>query len=304
MSDLNEWRLSYPEAEFNFGILASDYPLATQVDFSDIDMDLQDQAHPRSDGMVMGKDVLGGFTLTFDLKTIPEFPLPDKPWVNSLDLFSAFKAAWRADPVRRVPGRYCSLLNVDRNRLVYGRPRKCAPKFDRLRRGTTQWLATFDTNGPDWYSGTEKAALITPVPPVGGGFVTPLVPPFSTAVSGAELAPMVNDGDLATWPVITLHGPGKDYSLTLLDGATKLWTITVIGQINFDQTVVIDTRPWSRSATTHTGAVVSPANGRLRGVALEACQLPVGSFEMQFKVTDPTGTAFADIKWRDAYASL
>ncbi len=304
MSDLNEWRLSYSDTTFNFGTLASDYPLATQVDMSDVDITDQDERHSFSDGVVMGKDSFGGFTLTFGLKTIPDFPLPEKPWVDSLDLGSAFRAAWRADDIRRIPGQYATLLNVDRNRLVYGRPRKFAPKYDRLRKGLTEWLATFVTNGPDWYSGTEKAALITPVPPVGGGFTTPLTPPFSTAVGGSELAAMVNEGDLATWPVIRFHGPGKDYTLTLLDGVTPLWSITVSGQINFDQYVTVDTRPWSRGATITTGSKVAPANGRIRGDLLEDCKLPVGEFDAQFKVTDASGTAFADIKWRDAYASL
>lgn len=304
MSDLNEWRLSYPGKTFNFGTLAADYPLATQVDIGDVDIDTQDQAHPRSDGVVMGKDRFGGFTLTFGIKTIPEFPLTDKPWMDSLDLMSEFKSAWRADVIRKTPGAYATLLNVDRNRLVYGRPRKFAPKLDRLRKGLSEWLATFNTNGPEFYSGTEKAALITPVPPVGGGFTVPLTPPFSTAVGSAELATMENEGDLETWPMIDLYGPGKDYTFTLRDGVVPLWALTVVGQINYDQHIQIDTRPWSRSATLYTGTVPTPANGRIRGTAFERCSLPVGDFSAQLKVTDPSGTAFAGITWRDAYASL
>lgn len=300
MSDLNEWRLSYTNTTFNFGVLASDYPLATQVDFSDIDSSVQDQQHPRSDGVIMGKDTLGGFTLTFTLKTIPNFPLPDKPWIDSLDLFGAFKAAWRADSIRQTPGMYATLLNVDRNRMVYGRPRKCAPKFDRLRKGLTEWLATFDTNGPDFYSGTEKAALITPVPPAGGGFKVPLTPPFSTAVGSAQLAAMTNAGNLPTWPVIQFHGPGKDFSFSLLSGTTVLWTISIAGELKYDEVLTVDTRPWRRAATING----RPANGRIRGTLLERCQLPVGTFNAQLKVTDSSGTAFTDIKWRDAYASL
>jgi hypothetical protein len=304
MSDLNDWRLDYPGTSLLFGTLATDYPFSGQVEIGDPDRSVQDQDHPNSDGMVFGIDKLGGFTITFDGRIVPTFPPPAKPWVNTLDLFSTFQAKWRADSVRRVAGSYATLSNLDRGRMVYGRPRKLTKKLDRLRRGLLDFVATFDTVDPNFYDTVEKAALITPVPPAGGGFTTPLTPPFSTAVGSAELAPMVNEGDLPTWPIIQFFGPGKDFTFTLLNGVSVVWSVTLTGSLNFDQSVTIDTRPWARSATLLTGANKSPANGRIRGTALEKCTLPVGTFDAQFKVTDPSGTAFADIKWRDAYASL
>lgn len=301
MPDINEWRLEYPGTVFNFGTLDDDYPFKTQVEFSDTALDTQDQRHPSSDGVVMGIDSLGGFNITFDITTIPDFPLPNEPWNVALNLFSTMKAAWRADAIRQTPGKYATLTNLNRNRLVYGRPRKIAPKNSRLRQGFVGIVSTFETNDPNFYDATEKLAIITPVPPPAGGFTAPLTPPLSTAGSAAEIAATNNNGDLAAWPVIKFHGPGTFFSLSLLDGlGNALWTVTAVGQINYDQIMVIDTRPWARSATING----MPANGRLRGTALEQCRIPVGDFELQFKVTDSSGTAFADIRWRDAYASL
>lgn len=301
MSDLNDWRLAYPGTVLDFGLLSTDYPFSVQMEMGEADVVLQDIPHPTSDGALFGKDSYGGFDITFNLTTIPDFPLPAKPWVTALDLFSSFKSRWRADSIRRIPGEYATLTNLDRNRMVYGRPRKIAPKTSRLRQGLIEYVALFQTNDPNFYSGTEKAALITPVPPASGGFTVPLTPPFNTAVGSAELAPTENEGDLETWPIINFHGPGANYSLELLDGPTSLWSITVPDQIKFDQVLTIDTRPWRRSATLSGGR---PANGRLRGTQIEKCMIPVGAFDFRFKVRDESGTAFADVKWRDAYASL
>lgn len=301
MSDLNDWKLEYADVELDFGTMAdTDFPFSVQVEVGETDIVTQDSVHPTSDGTIFGKDALGGFDLIFTLTTLPEWPLVAKPWVNALDLFSAFKAAWRADDIRRIPGAYAMLTNLDRERMVFGRPRKIAPKLARTRKGLIEYVATFTTNGPDFYGMTEKAAIITPVPPVVGGFTPPLIPPFSTAVGSAEIAPTENEGDLRAWPVIQVHGPGSAFSLELLDGPTVLWKISIPGQIKFDQIVTIDTRPWSRSATVNG----RPANGWLRGTQLEKCMIPVGEFDLRFKVTDASGTAFAVTKWRDGFASL
>lgn len=300
MSDLNDWRLTYPGASLDFGTLSTEYPFSVQVEIGEADLINQDQRHPTSDGMVFGKDSLGGFDLTFNLTTIPEFPLPPKPWVGALDLFSAFKTKWRADPVRLNPGVYAELANLDRGRMVYGRPRKIAPKSTRLRKGLLEYVAVFTTNDPNFYSTTEKAALITPVPPPSGGFTVPLTAPFSTAVGSAELAPTINAGDTDAWPIVSFHGPGKAFSIELLNNTETVWELSVPTQLKFDEVLTVDTRPWSRSATING----RPANGRVRGSQIEKCFIPVGAFTFRFKVSDPSGTAFADAKWRDAFASL
>lgn len=301
MTDLNNWRLQYPGTIFDFGTLSTEYPFDTQVEIGETDIDDQDAPHPTSDGVVMGIDSLRGFTMTFKITTVPDFPPVDKPWVKALDLFSTFKAKWRADAIRRSPGQYAILTNLDRNRRIYGRPRKIGQSNDRLRKGSLGYIATFDSIDPNFYDETEKLQIITPVPPAGGGFVAPLSPPFSIAGSGSELAAMVNDGDMGAWPIVKFRGPGRAFAFDLLDGGgNTLWSIQVPGQINYDQTLTVDTRPWSRSATLNGW----PANGQIRGTALENCKIPVGAWSARFRVVDPSGAAFADIRWRDTYASL
>jgi hypothetical protein len=285
--------------ELNFGNLSTTHPFKVQVEIGAIDIDTQDTRHPTSDGVVMGIDSFGGFDLTFGLTTIPE--PGEKPYMAALDKLSAFRAAWRADSIRRVPGQYAVLSNLERERQVYGRPRQVAPKLARVRKGTAEYVAAFTSTDPNFYDTTEKVFLITPVPPAGGGFTAPLSPPFSTVAGAAELSPLVtNVGDLPTWPVVTFHGPGATPSIELLQGATVLWNLRVEGQIKYDEVLTVDTRPWRRSATING----KPANGRLRGTQMEKCQIPVGSYNLRYKVKDKSGTSFVDVKWRDAFASL
>lgn len=300
MADLNEWRLQYGAVDFTFGTLASTYPFSAQVDITDAEGTYQDRNHPTSDGVVMGKDVLGGFDLNFALTTIPAYPPVVKPWDAPLNLFSAFKSKWRADDIRLIPGAYATLMNVDRNKLVYGRPRKMGQDLKKARRGVIGYQAQFATNDPNFYSGTEKTAIITPNPGSSGGLVGPLVSPLTVVGSTLDVSAAVNAGDLPTWPIVEFQGPFDSASLELLSGATVVWSLSIPTQLKFDEKITIDTRPWSRSATLNG----KPANGRVRGTQLEKCKLPVGSYQWRYKVVDRTGTAFARMKWRDAYASL
>lgn len=302
MYDLNSWRLrASGQDPLEFGTLASGYPFSVQVAFSEVKRTVQDTAHPSADGLVMGRDTLDGFNIEFDAKILPEgFPYLDRPWHSALDMYGAFAAKWRGDGIRLLPGRYAALENLDRQRLVYGRPRAIAPKFGRLRKGQIDFQMDFATNSPDFYSMTEKSTLATVTAPRGGFIKGPLTAPMQTAVAGTVLSPTINDGDLPAWPVIDFHGPGAKASIELLDGTKVLWKITVPDQLKYDEVLTVDTRPWQRGALING----KPANGRIRGNKLDQCKIPVGSFQIRYKVTERTGRAFAAMVWRDTYASL
>lgn len=300
MTDLNSWVLSVAGDDLPFGTADTDYPFSVQVDIGEVDRQVQDAAHPTSDGVIMGRDRLRGFTLGFDCRILQEYPVSAKPWLNALDLYDEFVAKWAADAIRLTPGEYATLANTDRSRMVYGRPRGIAPKTGRLRKGYLDFQMDFDTISPHFYSTTEKVASLTTTPPPSSGFTAPLGSPISTTVGNVEEAPMVNAGNRAAWPIITLNGPGADSSVELFSGTTRLWQVRTTEKLAFDETLIIDTRPWHRSATING----RPANGTLRGDRLDRCTVPVGSFTIRYKVKDKTGTATASIRWRDAYASL
>lgn len=301
MTDLNDWKLAYLGQEIVFGTYATQFPFTGQVDETETSATNQDMSHPNSDGMVMGIDRMGGFSLIFTLVTPPAYPQPTKPWVPALDRYALFKNMWRADALRRLPGQYAQLTNLDRNRMVFGRPRKIVPSNARLRKGELRYVAQFDTIDPNWYSGTEKLAVVSPNPASSGGFTAPLTPPFTTAGSNDEVAPMINAGDGESWPTIQIHGPASGASLELLDGGgAVVWRLTITDRLKFDDVIKINTQPWQRGATISG----KPATGRLRGTALDRVIVPPGTFNLRYRVTDKSGQSFADIRWRDTYVSM
>lgn len=303
MPDINEWVLGTPgQPFFELGSIGtSDYPLSVQVVIGDTDREVQDQRHPTSDGVVMGKDSLGGFEITFDMKILPVEVAPLK-WDPALDLFGDFVAAWRADGIRNSPGVYCELYNTARDRMVFGRPRKCSPKLDRLRKGLIQYVATFETNSPDWYSAVEHSTTIDVIPPSVGSIITPVETPVTTANQSApSYGDVENAGNVNAWPIIEIYGPGSSIAVSLYSGVNRIWTISVPTALKTGQVLVVDTQPWSRSAILN-GTL--PANGRIRGTQLENCFIPPGVHEIRFDAVDPSGTSYAVIKWRDAYASM
>ena len=301
MPDLNDWVLTVGADELAFGFSeTSDYPFKSQVSISEIARDVQDSPHPTADALLMGRDMLRGFTLQFESQILREHPVTTKPWMSALDLYGAFAAAWRADAIRLTPGAYATLANLERTRLVYGRPRGIAPKTEQLRKGYVNFQFDFDTISPDFYDTTEKVATITPVPASAGKLGSPLTTPITTTTGTEDVAVTLNEGNLAAWPVVEFHGPATASSVELLAGVDRLWQIRVPDRIRFDEVVTVDTRPWRRSATING----DPANGMLRGNRLVDCKIPVGEFDIRYKVKDATGTAHTVIRWRDTYASL
>lgn len=296
MPDINEWQLTYAGVlPLTFGTMASEFPFQSQVDISAPDADDQDSNHPNSDGLVMGIDRLGGMTLTFDCIIPPEYwrLVEGEKWVTPMNMYGAFAARWRADSIRRISGSYASLANINRNRMVFGRPRKCAPKYARVRKGEVSWLADFKTVDPNFYSINEYLLNVSAGAVVSSAGLGSSLPGGGIQPGGSSIAWTVggsNPGELPTWPTVEFGGVG---SITCLDGVTNqpLWTLTTTLA-----NVVIDTRPWARSVRTVAG---QPANGRVTGTRIELCQLPPGLFTLKF-----TGSGTTKVRWRDAYAAL
>lgn len=297
MSDINEWQLAGSGiVPLTFGTLASEFPFQSQVDVGEADIVDQDSDHPNSDGIVMGIDRLGGRVLTFDCIIPPEYwrAVEGEKWTAPMDMFNVFAGRWRADAIRRKAGAYATLSNINRSRMVFGRPRKCAAKFDRLRKGEISWLADFKTVDPNFYSTNEylldvAAGTTVSSPGIPGGGI----PGGGVPAGGSNITWTIdgsNPGELNTWPIVEFYGAG---TVTCINGLTEqvLWSLTAA-----TANLVVDTRPWSRSARTMSGA---PANGQITGTRIELCQLPPGLFRLRY-----TGQGTTKVKWRDAFASL
>lgn len=305
MADLNDWQLTYPGATLAFGTVDTGYPLTTQVEISSADVRNGDASHPSVDGTVFGLDSAGGMTLTFAVGIPKQVPThldnPGERWTLSLDAISRFKAAWGARELRRTPGAVAKLTNLSRDRLVYGRPRNLRPRLDKVRQGWSELLCDFATTDDLFYSATEESARLKVVPGTVGGFVLPAEFPWVTTATTERDDTVRNAGDEPTWAVLVFIGPSADPRATLLDNyGGVLWTLRLDGSLAYDETAVIDTRPWSRGARVNGG----PASGRLRGTALDLCRIPPGLSTVRYDAVDNTGTSSFDLRWRHAYAGL
>lgn len=303
MPDLNDWRLAYPGRVLEFGTLATGYPLTKQVDVGAVESRNGDQSHPWADGVLFGLDTAGGRTLTFEAAVSKVHVTTPEKWVPNLDALSTFESVWKAKAIRRRVGAVAELTNLNRGRVVYGRPRNYKEKLDKVRRGWSEFVCDFATVDDLFYGATERTLTIGLAPATQPLFSFPLTFPLTTAGTTTRTDTVHNAGDEDTWPVITFGPPGApaNPTLELLDSnGGVVWRVKLDGPLAGHEAATIDTRPWSRGAWVNGSA----ASGRLRGDQLDACTIPPGTWQVRYTAQDQAGSSTATIKWRDAHASL
>ena len=147
-----------------------------------------------------------------------------------------------------------------------------------------------------WY-GAVQSVVVQYVPDAGGGFTFPLTFPASTTAESDRSVAASVGGSMRTWPVVTVHGPVTDPVVEV--GADVRFALrTALGA---GESIVIDTRPWSRTVTRGGASVaglLSPYSTRL-----SAASLPPGVYEVVLRGVSAEGTATAEVAWRDAYAT-
>lgn len=301
MVDLNLWRLEYGDTLLEFGTHESGHPFTTQVTVVPADLETDDLAHPLADGLVFGVDYARGMTIGFNGVHLTLEAQPwQRRWTRPMDNSGPFKAAWKADAVRKVAGSYASLTNVDRGRVTYGRPRGYVPDYDKVRAGWLPYSCGFAALEDRFYDAVEQVAVVGVDPGEAAMMTFPVTFPFTSATSTETRRWVTNAGDSASWPVVTFRRGGRP-KLDLLNNAGGVtWSLEVDANLDFDEEVVVDCRPWVRTITRNG----SPAPGVLRGARLEACTIPVGTHELRLSAIDPSGLADVEVRWRDAYEAL
>ena len=303
MVDLNLWRLAYDAVDLEFGTHETGYPLTKQVDIGAAETELGDMPRSGGDGLLFGVDYARGRTLTFEGAHIDTSPqATTRQWEKPLDLAQPIAAAWDAERLRARSGAVATLTNVDRRRLVYGRPRGRAPGLELVRRGWSTWSGTFHTIDQKFYDADERSATATVQPGTTGGITAPFMTPLTTSAVANSRAWVVSAGAVDTYPVLEFFGESSNPRVELLDGAgAVLWAITFAGYVAYDALARVDARPWARSVT-YNG---TPLPGLLRGSRFAELRIPPGATELRYTATaDPTGAAGCTIRWRDAYLEL
>ncbi|MFP3990988.1 hypothetical protein U9R90_26680 [Streptomyces sp. E11-3] len=307
-----EWKLSYsangihPGASFTFGSIRSGFYLLEPHEIVYGDTEAGDKPLPREDGIRFGQDFKAAATITFEIgvDTVDQAPGGHGRHGANLDALSALAQAWDAEAVRRRFATPAVLRTVQggRARRLYGRPRRCASVGSRLtRQGYTPVIATFACQDGVAYDDVEQQQRIDIVPPSHHGLVGPLTTPLTMTGPSTSLptSDVVVGGTGPAWPVITIHGP---ISRPVCEVVGR-WKAGLDLDLGAGERVVIDPRPWARTVLRNGNASVAGALHR-SAPRLADIRLPLGRQDFILRGTDPTGTAYMTVAWRDAYAYL
>lgn len=289
----DQWSVVYPGAEFTFGTGETPVFNITTPDLGDIDVRTSDTERARTDGVSFGTDFRGGRTIGFDLGIKGETEDVIR------DAEAALSRTWRADVVRSTPGAVAELRSRyrDRERVVFGRPRRYAPDLSNAKFGLGLVSADFQCADDKWYSVDESVVSVNLVPAPGGGLVAPLASPLSTTESSDRSVGLRVTSDLPVWPTFEIHGPITNPVIEVV-GVLRMELRTTLA---YDETLVIDTAPWGRSVLVGGG---SRAGALTRtSTRLSKASIPPGNYELALRGEDATGTASATVRWRDVYTT-
>lgn len=290
-----EWQLVYGDTAVTFG--PADLPIVNMSapDLGDIEVTADDVNRPRADGVAFGVDYRGGRTITFDLGLFGADEADVRATLRTL------ARAWRADPVRLVPGATAELhvQYAGAERVVYGRPRRFAAAEADVAQGVVTVAADFACVDDLFYDPADQSFSLGIVPPPSGGLITPLASPLTTTATSDRSTGFTVGGDMPAWPVITIHGPITNPEVEVVGQ----WTIGLNTSLASDQSLTIDTRPWARTILLSNGG--SLAGTLTAGSArLASASLPPGDYEAVLRGTDQTGTASLTFAWRNVYTHL
>jgi hypothetical protein len=271
------------------------YIAETQTDTGTINV--QDQAVVGHDGLLFGVDTLPGMVITQNGQVY----LPGET-TAALDAYSALAGVWNDPNIRLVNGAvqvlrsYYAASNVTRR--TYGRGRKIMPTYGSVWQGLVPFTSQFQSADNTWYEDTPQALTLTMAPSYAGGLTFPVTPPFQWASQvNSQSNVITNTGSMPTWPVLTFTGPISYPELVYVNTPV---TIGYQGIIPSGQSLVIDTRPWARTALLNGASVA----GNLSGDPMISLQLPPGATEVAFSGQDFTGTSTCLIQWYSATLAI
>lgn len=253
-----------------------------------------DVERAQGDGLIAGRDFLGGRTWGFSVSTNM------RNLGDASDVESRLAAAWH-DPVHRNRSLALAPLSYEmggRWRRVYGRPSRYAGmRGDVLAvQGRGRLELDFKIHDPRYFDDRETVLRLPIVPASTGGLMAPLVAPLSTVRSSTPRAGYVDNTGTAPTPLkVVFKGPVSNPYVRAAAG----WEIALNATLLPGQSVTVD----AFAGTVLRGS--APVAGMLtRKTRLSSAVLPVGVSDLTFGGVDPTGTAEVELRWRNAYWSI
>lgn len=270
--------------------------MVEDVDFGTADIVQSDKQLPRSDGIRFGRDFRGGRVITVSLQLFGPTGEDTVRMVNEL------AERWNADETRAVPGATSVLRwrSGNHQRRAYGRPRRFAPVSTRANANWAPIVADFQCVDHRYYSDVEESNTVSIVPPDVGGFFEPFVWPLTSVAISYAPGVITVGGNGPAWPVYVIRGPIADPVIRIVGEFEVPFPGLVLKS---DETLVVDTRPWSRGIrrnnTVSLPGALSATSPRLSNLYLKP-----GGYEIILRGSDLTGTASMTVAWREVFASF
>jgi hypothetical protein len=258
---------------------------------------VQDQSVVGSDGLLFGIDTQPGMVVT----QTGQAYLAAQP-AAAMDAYSALSGAWNAQAVRFANGKVQILRakypGSSVTRRCYGRGRKIMPTYGMAYAGLIPFTAQFQAADNLWYEDAESTLVLTQVPSFAGGLTPPMTPPYQlSAQTSLQSNTLVNTGSQPTWPVLTFRGPTTNPGITFVSTPVS---IGYQGSLKTSDTLVIDTRPWVRTALLNGVSVA----GNLTGAPMIGLQIQPGSTLVHLAGQDFTGSSQVTISWHNATLAI
>lgn len=288
--------------DFRFDLDGYGFGCGTTVEVTDLDLGTadtrsQDADLDGDDARLFGRDRRTPATWSFVLTVKEPDRRPEVATARALATLGGLQAAW--DPELRTQPRAVSVLRYqlgDRTRRIYGRPRRFTPVLTNLIFGRVPVVADFaraDTLHYDDVEQSVTADLTGSTNPL--GISSPVRSPFA-ATFGLWTAPSrtaVVRGDRPTWPILEFRGGVNPWA------EVAGWRCRLLASLNWDEVVVVDTRPWVRSATLRGSYM--PLD---RGSRLAEMSIPPGNWPVRYGNDSSLGQPSVTVRWRNAHSSL
>lgn len=290
----HQWEITSPDGSVDlvFGTLATGIQTKHAPDLGQRSVRTSDKPLPREDGRAFGPDYDEGTTLLFEVNV-----LSDGGAAQS-DLLNRLRGTW-GDPIfRQTPESYAILkcCHAGRTRRCYGRPRRFAETDgDLTHEGYTEAVFDFATTDGKFYDDIETVETLGVLPATIHGLTeADLVDPLVMQQPEDSLSQITVQGQ-ATWVTATIHGPIDNPSVDLGEVAFRLKTSIPDGV-----SVTVDPRPWSRGVFRSDGANLAGAL-TWDSTPLRRLKVNPGTYPVSFRGSSSSGTAYAEVAWRNAH---
>lgn len=255
----------------------------------------QEQDSPVGDHINFGRDLLSPPSWSWQLQSNLDTIEDAMAAVESMEM------AWRGESARHTPGKVLELRYrfAGRDRLVYGRPRRFSHDLTPMAwQGLVNVVCDFQVVDTLKYEDLVRTVELGIIPGTTTGLKAPLLGPLTTVQAGEQAGAVSGVGGTQPAPVtILIHGPITN---PWVEGDG--WRLDLKTTLAYDQSVLIDTRPFAQTVLRNDG--VSLAGALTRNSLLASARLKPGSTLLRFGGIDATGTATCSVKWRAVYNSL